>query len=181
MARPLVRSARPSANGCLIDVFADHVDRASRKQIRPDVTTVALQSWERIVELLTPLFRMVSAFGAKAGDLVLAINVSNDRLSAAVIGDVGPAGNLGEGSIALNMALLGRTVQPKNYKEAKTLDTGAQEILVVIIPGSRNYKTQKPFAKQNIESRLRDWQMEAGFATQEEFIQVVKACQTPRG
>jgi hypothetical protein len=47
-------------------------------------------------------------FGVGTGDLLIAVNPSNGAVQVAVVGDSGPADNLGEGSVALNMSLLNR-------------------------------------------------------------------------
>jgi hypothetical protein len=52
---------------------------------------------------------------------VLAFNPQNQTFSAAVIGDTGPADNLGEGSVLLNMKLLGKTVPPANKTETSSM------------------------------------------------------------
>lgn len=120
----------------------------------------------------------VSLFGAKVGDLLVAYNPATGSVMAAIIGDIGPEDNLGEGSIALNMALLGIDRQPANYGEAKRLDTGRQEMLLAIIPGSNSYQPQRPYTKENIAERVRNWQRDAGFETQARFIDAIKRFQS---
>jgi hypothetical protein len=94
------------------------------------------------------------AWGVQTGDLVLARNPSNNVTVAALIGDTGPEGNLGEGSVALNMALLERKTQPQNYDEAKKLDTGNTAIDVAIFPGTANYKWESPVNAINLQARI---------------------------
>ena len=53
---------------------------------------------------------VVRQFGARVGDLLVAYNPATQRFSSAIVGDTGPADNLGEGSVLLNMKLLGTTV-----------------------------------------------------------------------
>ena len=118
----------------------------------------------------------VKNFGVDIGDLLVALNPKTGLVSSAVVGDSGPEDNLGEGSVALNMALLGKTVQPSNYSEAKKLDTGNQEILVAIIPKSRTFKPQKPFSKENIAERIKTWQNEAGFESSTQFVEFARQC-----
>jgi len=119
----------------------------------------------------------VSEFGAGVGDLLVALNPRTGVVSAAIVGDTGPEDNLGEGSVALNMTLLGVSRQPANYDEAKMLDTGSQEILVAIIPRSRLFQTKKPYTKDNIQERIRNWQSAAGFDSPEKFVELMKRFQ----
>jgi hypothetical protein len=62
----------------------------------------------------------------------------------AVVGDTGPARKLGEGSIALNGKLLGKTSQPVSYLELrgkgafKGKGWTVPPTLVLIFPGTRN-------------------------------------------
>ena len=115
-------------------------------------------------------------FQAIVGDLVLALNPANNAVTAAVIGDTGPDDNLGEGSVALNMALLKRDKQPTNYKEAKQLDTGKQIIAVAIIPGSRAYKLQRPYSAENIKTRVTEWAAEQGYGSFANFAAFILKC-----
>ena len=59
----------------------------------------------------------VRNFGARVGDLLVAYNPNTQLYSSAIIGDTGPANNLGEGSIILNMKLLGTDAPPTNRQE----------------------------------------------------------------
>ena len=115
-------------------------------------------------------------FGARVGDLLLAFNPQNNVAVAAVVGDVGPRNKLGEGSVGLNMALLGRTEQPSTYQQALGLDTGTRQMLIAVVPGSRTHSPQRPFTKENIASRLEDLLTRAGFATRADFVNFMKAC-----
>jgi len=106
---------------------------------------------------------VLKTFGARKGDLVLAHNPANGVTQTAVIGDFGPPDNIGEGSVALNMALLKRTAQPKTYDEAKKLDTGSQEILVAIIPKSASFELKRPYAADNLAERVGSWAKTNGY------------------
>ncbi len=119
---------------------------------------------------------VVKGFGAGVGDLLVAFNPRNNVASAAIIGDTGPPKKLGEGSVGLNMALLGRTEQPKTYNEALGLDTGTRQMLIAIIPNSRTFNPMKPFTKENLADRVQAWVTQAGFASQENFVDFMKAC-----
>ena len=121
----------------------------------------------------------VRAFGAIVGDLVVAFNPKNNQMSFAIIGDTGPANNLGEGSVFMNMTLLGKTTPPKTKKEIyRDYTIGGKGILIAIIPASANYKIQKPFTAENIADRIKQWQQSVGFTTPESFIQMMKSFQS---
>lgn len=119
---------------------------------------------------------VVRTFGAGVGDLLVAFNPRNNVVSVAVVGDVGPADKLGEGSVGLNMALLGRTAQPTTYREALALDTGTREMLIAIIPNSRAFDPQRPFSNENIARRVDEWITQAGFAGRNDFVEFMKSC-----
>ena len=112
-------------------------------------------------------------FGASRGDLVLALNPRTGVFQAAVIADDGPEDNLGEGSVALNMALLGITNQPTTYTEAIKLDTGRQEIIVATLPGT---KMTGPFTAGAIEAKLEAWAGSNGFVDAAGLARRMKEC-----
>lgn len=56
---------------------------------------------------------------AKVGDLVVAMRPDQTDTVFAVVGDTGPSNKLGEGSVALNGALLKKTAPPVNYLELR--------------------------------------------------------------
>jgi hypothetical protein len=116
----------------------------------------------------------VRDFGARRGDLVVAVHLRTLRVSAAVINDVGPPDNLGEGSVRLNMNLLGVTTPPRNKAETFKLSIEAPEVLVAIIPGSRSFRPAMPFTAGNVEARVTAWQQEAGF-TGSQFVDLMKS------
>jgi len=97
--------------------------------------------------------------------------------SSAIIGDTGPKDNLGEGSVFLNMKLLGVTVPPTNKAETFKLSIENTQVLVAIILTSRLFREIKPYTTENIKQRVEDWQKEAGFATPEKFIEVMQSFQ----
>lgn len=119
---------------------------------------------------------VVRNFGAGVGDLLVAFNPLNNVVSMAVVGDVGPADKLGEGSVGLNMALLGRTEQPTTYREALGLDTGNREMLIAIIPNSRAFNPRRPFTNENIAARVEEWLNQVGFGSREAFVDFMKSC-----
>jgi hypothetical protein len=119
---------------------------------------------------------IVTTFGAAIGDLLIAFNPRNNVITAAVVGDIGPANKLGEGSVGLNMTLLGRMEQPKTYREALRLDTGTHEMSIVIIPNSRTFNLSRPFTKENLSDRVQEWLTRAGFETQRSFVDFLRTC-----
>lgn len=120
---------------------------------------------------------VVRDFGAKVGDLLVAFNPRTQLFSSAIIGDTGPRDNLGEGSVLLNMRLLGTTNPPTNKAETFRLSIENAQVLVAIIPGSRLFRESKPYTAENINQRVRDWQQESGFATPDKFIEFLKSFQ----
>ncbi|WP_222101909.1 glycoside hydrolase family 75 protein [Methylomonas koyamae] len=56
---------------------------------------------------------------AKVGDLAVALVPGSSAPVFAVVGDTGPAKELGEGSVALNGKLLGKNAAPANYQEVR--------------------------------------------------------------
>lgn len=81
---------------------------------------------------------------ARIGDLVVTLVPGAAAPVYAVVGDTGPAGELGEGSIALNGQLLGKTRPPANYQEVRGKGPYAgrgwtvPKAAVLIFPGSRD-------------------------------------------
>lgn len=115
-------------------------------------------------------------FGVSIGDLLLAVNPYNGAIRAAVVGDEGPEDNLGEGSVALNMSLLMNAREPKTYSEAKTLDTGSQEMVIAIVPNSARYKLQLPYGADNIAARVEAWLSSHEWGTLQDFSRIIQDC-----
>jgi hypothetical protein len=82
---------------------------------------------------------------AKIGDLVVVLTPKSDRPMFAVVGDIGPATELGEASVALNGALLGKTQEPENYDAVKR-QWGVPAAFVLVLPGTRDIA--EPFLTQ---------------------------------
>ena len=116
-------------------------------------------------------------FGVRVGDLLVAFNPKTGRFSSAIIGDSGPPDNLGEGSVFLNMQLRGTAALPTNKADTFTLAIADTQVLVAIMPASRAFQQVKPFTKENIDARVRQWQKDAGFATPEHFVELMKSFQ----
>lgn len=115
-------------------------------------------------------------FGAKTGDLVLTVNPATGRNVAAIVGDTGDGKRIGEGSVALNMALLGRSEQPRTYAEAKRLDTAPQDIAVAILPATRLFHRERPYSASNLERRVDAWAVEQGYGSREGLAYAILAC-----
>ena len=81
---------------------------------------------------------------ARVGDLVVALRRDQMQPVFAVVGDTGPSGELGEGSVALNGKLLGKIATPVNYLELrgkgkfKGQAWTVPPTLVLVFPGTRN-------------------------------------------
>lgn len=102
-------------------------------------------------------------FGARIGDLVLVINPVTGISVATVLADVGPPDNLGEGSVALNMRLLGVTRQPRTHQDALHLDTAAIQMVVTVLPNTGEFQPVRRFSAENLAQRLQAWQKQNGF------------------
>lgn len=122
---------------------------------------------------------IVKDYGAKVGDLVIVYNPQTRNIVSAIVGDTGPENNLGEGSIFLNMKLLGKTELPKNKTETYKLSIEETNNLVAIIPSSRLFEIggNKPFTAENINQRVKNWQIKAGFVTPDSFLNLMKSFQ----
>jgi hypothetical protein len=118
----------------------------------------------------------LKSYGAKTGDLVLAYNPENKVIVPAIIGDAGDGDRIGEGSVALNMALLKRPEQPKTYSEALSLDTGAKDMIIAVIPGSRSYKRERPYSAENIKDRVQKWSAEQHYGSLDELSAAIAEC-----
>ncbi len=120
---------------------------------------------------------VVKDFGARVGDLLVAFNPKTQLVTTAIIGDTGPKDNLGEGSVLMNMKLLGTTTPPTRKSETFQLSIENAQVLVAIIPGSRVFQVEgnRPYTAENINTRISEWQTKAGFATPEKFLELIKS------
>jgi hypothetical protein len=125
-----------------------------------------------------PSVNPLTGFGARKGDLVVAVNPAANppRIVAAIIGDTGDAKRIGEGSVAMNLKLLGRTAQPQTYREALRLDTGSAPMVVAVLPGSKDYRLERPYTEANITARVGAWAREKGYASVEELARSMLSC-----
>src|SRR5262249_8739624 len=117
----------------------------------------------------------VRTFGAQVGDLLVAFNPRTGLVSSAIVGDTGPPDNLGEGSVSLNMKLRGIAAPPTNKQETFKLSIANAQVLVAIIPGSKSFHLMRPYTAENVDARVRQWQRDAGFASPEHFIDVMRS------
>ena len=157
----------------------------SLTSLKHDLTGQAAGECEHLNQLdqrIIPAFvlpegqNILRTLGAGKGDLLVAFNPANNVVSVAVIGDIGPPEKLGEGSVGLNMILLGKTKQPTTYDLAKMLDTGNKAMLIGIIPNSRTFNPRRPFTKENLTDRVDQWLAQAGFSNQQNFVDFLKNC-----
>jgi hypothetical protein len=135
----------PAVNGFLVSATALHKPQVADAC---DITNYAdALLTPAIVLPKNPTKNVLSGFAqrdAKVGDLVVALLRDKPDPVFAVVGDTGPSGELGEGSVALNGRLLGKTEPPVNYLElrGKGAFKGRAWVtpptLVVVFPGTRN-------------------------------------------
>jgi hypothetical protein len=135
----------PEVDGFLVSATALH------KRVVGDVCDIdsyvdALVT-PAIVLPKNPAKGVLSEFGernARVGDLVVAWMPGAPAPVFAVVGDSGPAGELGEGSVALNGKLLGKTAPPVNYRELRGRPPfqgkgwTTPPVFVLVFPGTRN-------------------------------------------
>lgn len=108
------------------------------------------------------------------GDLVVVYNSIRNKIIYAIVYDFGPPSKLGEGSVMLNMNLLGKTEEPLNSNETYKYAT-TNDIHIVILPNSRNYSVEKPFTNENIERRAKQLLNEMNFSNDEEIVKFILA------
>lgn len=135
----------PAVNGFLVSATALHKPQVADVC---DITNYAdALVTPAIVLPKNPASNVLSGFaerGARVGDLVVAMLRDKPEPVFAVVGDTGPSGELGEGSVALNGRLLGKTAPPVNYQElrGKGAFRGKAWVtpptLVIVFPGTRN-------------------------------------------
>jgi hypothetical protein len=115
-------------------------------------------------------------YGASVGDLVVAVNPRSGVLVNAIIGDTGDGDRIGEGSVALNMALLGKTKQPKNYETAKELDTDMADMVIAVLPGTKTFRRVRPYSAENIQERIKQWADVEGYGSVESLKNSILSC-----
>ena len=92
--------------------------------------------------------------GVGIGDVMVARMKKDgvDRIVYGVIADAGPAGKFGEGSVALNAALLGKADMPvMNMKETWALDIEGPQVTVLVLGGTRDL-LKGDYSRKNVEA-----------------------------
>lgn len=117
---------------------------------------------------------LIKRFGALVGDLLVAYNPVNSKLVFAIINDEGPPNKLGEGSVLLNMSLLDKKIFPKNKKDTYQLAI-KNEILIAIIPNSKEFNIERPYTAENVNSRVHNLLNKMGFENDREIIDFLKS------
>jgi hypothetical protein len=154
-----------SATALKNDLKTDKGECECKNQVDPfEVPTLVLAGGNNIVR----------QFGATVGDLVVAYNITNKNIVYGVIGDTGPEENLGEGSVILNMKLIGTDKYPKTRKDTYSLSTN-KDILICIVPQSKAFSPEKPFTQQNIEQRILKWFNEQGYDNDQKIKEFFEA------
>jgi hypothetical protein len=115
----------------------------------------------------------VRSFGGGKGDIVITFNEKNNSIVFAIIGDEGPAHNLGEGSVLLNMKLMNDTKFPTNLNETYNKAIG-NSIITLVIPNSKKIITERPYTEQNIEQGAWVWLKENGIQDKESLLAFFK-------
>ena len=75
--------------------------------------------------------------GVKLGDFAVTLRRSTGQISFAIVGDLGPKRKLGEGSVALHMALGNDPFRMRFGKRRAWQGIGPRDVLYVIFPNSR--------------------------------------------
>jgi len=141
----------PAVDGFLVSATALHVrgmnDACNITNYLDALSVAALVIPRGPVDPADSSKRLESDFAkhrARIGDLAVVLRRGASTPVFAVVGDTGPANKLGEGSIALNAALLGQHQPPKNYEDAKKLVVDMATVL--IFPGTRD--EENPYLSQ---------------------------------
>lgn len=92
----------------------------------------------------------------RVGDLVVVATPDLTKIAYAVVGDIGPKKELGEGTIELARSLLGKDHDPVNYREVRGKDPyegqgwDVRRVVTLLFSGTRNMAT--PYmTKQRID------------------------------
>lgn len=117
-------------------------------------------------------------WGAAVGDLALVTNPATGVSVAAIVGDSGDGQRIGEGSLALNRALLTGAPMPANYRQARALDTGSQRMVVAVLPGSRHFERARPYTAANIDRRVQAWAAAQGYGSVQALADAALQCST---
>lgn len=115
-------------------------------------------------------------WGAGVGDLVLVTNPATGVSVPAIIGDSGDDQRIGEGSVALNMALLTGSRMPATYRQALSLDTGTKDMVVAVLPSSRLFERVRPYSRENIAQRVNAWARAQGYGSVQALAEAALGC-----
>lgn len=115
-------------------------------------------------------------WGVKVGDLVLAANPATHLAVPAIVGDSGDEQRIGEGSVALNLALLPGAQMPTTYRQALSLDTGTQEMVIAVLPKSILFQRVLPYSRENIAQRVTAWAAAQGYSSLQAMTAVALDC-----
>jgi hypothetical protein len=86
--------------------------------------------------------------GLGLGDYAAVFRKSTRALSFAIVGDLGPRKKLGEGSVALHLALGNDPFQTRNGVRRARKGIAGRDVVYLLFPGSR--KTGEPTPKESI-------------------------------
>lgn len=95
--------------------------------------------------LIVPGHSGLSARGMSLGDLAVVVNPATGRTVYAVVGDGGPKTGLGEGSVALDAALLGRTDRPTTLRQSYGF--AVPDAFTFVMTGTR---AQAPYTAESL-------------------------------
>jgi hypothetical protein len=139
----------PEVDGFLVSATALH--RATISDVCDLTSYVDALAVNAIVIPRGPLVngvRQPSQFATrqvKVGDLAAVMSANGSIMTYAVVGDTGPANELGEVSLALAGKLLGKSSPPVNYKEVKS-GWAPGKTFILVFSGTRDatdpYMTQ---------------------------------------
>jgi hypothetical protein len=76
------------------------------------------------------------------------------RMVYGIVGDIGPANRLGEGSLALNAALLGKAGPFASRRESWKLDIDGEDVAVLVLGGTRA-QLKDNYSRSNVEAVAR--------------------------
>jgi hypothetical protein len=111
----------------------------------------------------------LSLLGAKKENLVIAYNPETKKVTYAIIGDTGPASNLGEGNILMNQSLLKNVQYETNRQSINRALNISKSIIICVIP-TESTSHLKPYSEEKIKAECENWIRKSGFKSTEEFI-----------
>ena len=122
-------------------------------RILPSIAETRAAIWNsRIVPFIvlpgrSPFF---SQAGAALGNVAFVYDPATQREAFAIVGDVGPAKALGEGSIALAAAIKGKEIDPDTLTSEQVRALAiSQPIVTIVFPGT---KVPAPFDRVQIDA-----------------------------